>query len=717
MTKLLIVESPGKIKKLKSILGSGWDVKASVGHIRQLSNEGEDSLGFAMQGDRIACKYIPRDSRAKETIARLKQAASNASEVYLASDPDREGETIAWHIAQVLRLKQPQRVVYQEITARAVQDAIASPRPLNQDLVNAGRCRDCLDKLVGYKGSPLIWRLNNGAKSVGRVQSATLHMICERERTIQSFTPTDYWSVFVEYEEGFKAFYSGSSQAKTENNETIDDTGLKEKSQESTRVLTEAEADNLVAIAQANPHKVVDINGKLTRKKPPAPFTTSALQQVAGSRLKFSPDRTMQVAQKLYEAGLITYMRTDSVQLSPEFCKAAREWLQKNDTANVPKKVSRQKQSKSAQEGHEAIRPTDLSLSSTELKQKLSDDEFKLYFLIWMRAIASQCNAAKIRKTVILTESGGIHWKATGQVVEFEGYAKYWKDLNRDKTLPTVQRDQGLTLKNANHEKKQTKPPTRYTEPKLVQVMEKKGVGRPSTYAPTIKTLKTREYVSLNKGKLIPTDRGMQVDQFMGQVLPELIESEFTAQMETTLDAIAHHQTEWQRYLIQWNQDYFQPALSKAVKGLPEQTYTGPSQTLEKSRTKCPKCGERMSKVPTKKIKKKYFLKCEEGCKADDGRDFVMFWSTGARKWAPPTSKTNETGNITTSQHQCPICGKHLEQYNYVKDGQKKALLRCSDIQARGNRKHDGVVYFQSQNKWWSPKFGELKDTEGDRPS
>ena len=251
--------------------------------------------------------------------------------------------------------------------------------------------------------------------------------------------PQDYWSVFVEYAEGFKAFYNGSRDTQDQDDEAIDDTGLKEQTQESTKVLSQAEADRLVAVAQSHPHAVISVEGKLTSKKPPAPFTTSALQQVAGSRIKFSPEKTMQVAQKLYEAGLITYMRTDSVQLSPEFCQAARQWLQAKDPENVPEKVAKQRNKKDAQEAHEAIRPTDLSLSSAELKEKLSEDEFKLYFLIWMRAIASQCKPAKIRKTIILSQSGEVQWKAKGQVVEFEGYAKYWKDLSGDNELPLVQ--------------------------------------------------------------------------------------------------------------------------------------------------------------------------------------------------------------------------------------------------------------------------------------
>jgi DNA topoisomerase I len=650
MVKLLIVESPGKIKKLKSILGTDWDVKASVGHIRQLSNEGESSLGFTIAQDHLDCHYIPRDERARKTIAGLKAAAKQASEVVLASDPDREGETIAWHIAQVLHLKQPKRVIYQEITETAVRAAIANPRRLDMHLVEAGRCRDCLDKLVGYKGSPLVWRLNNGAKSVGRVQSATLHLVCQREREILAFVPQDYWSVFVEYEEGFRAFFycnlEVSSQAQTseeQDESSMDDSGRKETVTESTRVLSVEEADRLVAIAQSNPHQVLSIEGKVSPKKAPPPFTTSSLQQAAGSRLKFSPEQTMQIAQKLYEAGLITYMRTDSVQLSPEFCADARRWLEAHDADNVPKQVARQRSSKTAQEAHEAIRPTDIHKPSADLKQQLSEVEFKLYVLIWMRAIASQCKPAEIRKTKVITQSGSVQWQAKGQVVEFAGYSKYWKDINADSQLPNLTVEQALTLSNAGHEAKQTQPPPRYTEPKLVQLMERRGIGRPSTYAPTIATLKQRSYVQLLKGKVQPTELGLQVDEFLGKTLPELLESEFTAQMEASLDAIAAGRQEWQEYLIQWNQSYFEPALSKAMQGLPKQARSFTfSRPLEKSRTKCPGCQQPMVKVPTKKLKKGHFLKCEKGCKAGDGRDLVMFWSDRGKQWQLPQAKPVE---------------------------------------------------------------------------
>ncbi len=707
---LLIVESAGKIKKLKSILGADWDVKASAGHIRQLANDGTDALGFDFEADRIQCRYVPKDERAKQTIAQLKSAAHSAKEVILASDADREGETIAWHLAQVLGLKQPKRVVYQEITEAAVKAAIARPRPLDMNLVEAGRCRDVLDKLVGYRGSPLVWRLNNGAKSVGRVQSAALHLVCQREHEILAFTPQDYWSVFVDYGEGFRAFYHGGVEKDPAELEAVDDAGVTEKVSESTRVLSLEQAEGLVAIAQNHPHAVTQIEGKQTSKKPPAPFTTSALQQAAGSRLKFSPERTMEVAQKLYEAGLITYMRTDSVQLSPEFCTAARQWLETHDKDNVPQQVAKQRSAKNAQEAHEAIRPTDIFKASATLKSQLPDDEFKLYVLIWMRAIASQSKPALLRKTKVLTQSGNVQWQARGQVLEFAGYTKYWKDLSADAVLPMLNQGQSLSLENAAHEQKQTQPPPRYTEPKLVQLMERRGIGRPATYAPTISTLKQRGYVALLKDKLQPTTLGLEVDAFLKTALPDLIEADFTAQMERELDAIALGQQEWQRYLTSWNRTYFEPALKQAQTQLPVASAIAyPKRELEKSRTKCPQCSQSLFKVPTKKLKKGYFLKCEqESCKAEDGADLVLFWSDQEKNWQAPRTKALQQPSAKVTDFPCPVCKKPLEEYHYSKDGQPKKMLRCADPKAKTDKKHKDVAFFWSQDRWWSPKLGEL---------
>ncbi|MEM9928040.1 MAG: type I DNA topoisomerase [Cyanobacteria bacterium P01_D01_bin.50] len=704
---------------MSKILGSEWIVRASCGHIRELSNEGEDSLGFIMDGSKVRCRYIPRSQQAKETISKLKAAVKQVSEVVLATDPDREGETIAWHLKEALGLREPKRVVYTEITEAAVGAAVAKPRRLDSNLVGAGLCRDCLDKLVGYKGSPLVWALNNGAKSVGRVQSATLHLICQREREILTFVPQDYWSVWVDYVEGFRAFYKGMvnsppETAQQDDRENDDTVYKKSEKTESTRVLSEAEADRLVSEARNHPHKVIKYEGKITKRQPPPPFITSTLQQAAGSRLKFAPEKTMQVAQKLYEAGLITYMRTDSVMLSPEFCASVRKWLEQNDPDNLPQKTARHRSNKTAQEAHEAIRPTNIFRPSVELRVELSADEFNLYVMIWKRAVASQCRPAELRKTLVITQSGEILWQARGQVVEFLGYAKYWSNLSKDTILPNLQQGQILTLENAGHEKKKTQPPPRYSEPKLVQLMERKGIGRPSTYSPTIATLKKRGYVQLTKSNLQPTGLGLEVDDFLQKALPDLLKTEFTAKMEDALDSIASGKQPWEKYLTNWNQDYFAPALAKA-KIVPvvgssngNKNYPTAERKYDISRTRCPQCNNHLAKIKSNKVKKKYFLKCVSGCE-----NVVLFWSDYSKSWRSPRSSGDKTREkqkppAKLTKYPCPVCKKPLEEYAYVKDGQNKTMLRCSDPNSRKDKKHKEAVYFNTAKGWWSPKFGNL---------
>ncbi|WP_413198997.1 type I DNA topoisomerase [Nostoc piscinale] len=713
--RLLVVESPGKVKKLSQILGSDWIVRASCGHIRELSDTGEDSLGFVIDDGSVKCNYVPRDQRSKETIQQLKAVSKQVDEVVLATDPDREGETIAWHLKEVLGLREPKRVIYSEITASAVRSAIANPRKLDSNLVGAGLCRDCLDKLVGYKGSPLVWALNNGAKSVGRVQSATLHLICQREREIVTFVPQDYWSVWVDYAEGFRAFYKGTtnslSDAPEPETETHDDAaGNNTQAPESKRVLSEAEAICLVEEARQHPHQVVHVEGKTVYRQPPPPFITSTLQQAAGSKLKLAPDKTMILAQKLYEAGLITYMRTDSVILSPEFCAAARKWLEEHDPQNVPQQLAKHRSAKTAQEAHEAIRPTDVFRPSVQLRQELPPEEFDLYVMIWKRAIASQCKSAQLRKTQIITQSNSVLWQARGQVIEFYGYARYWNNLSKDSVLPLVQQGQGLTLENANFEKKQTQPPPRYSEPKLVQLMERKGIGRPSTFAPTVATLKKRGYVQLTKGNLQPTTLGLEVDDFLQKALPDLLEAEFTAKMESALDAIAEGKQGWQQYLTTWNKSYFIPALAKAktVAVSPSNTKNSVAERkYDASKTRCPECNNFLAKIPSNKVKKKYFLKCTSGC-----ANIVLFWSDFSKSWQPPrTQETKPENHSQTpaklSSYPCPVCKKPLEEYSYTKDGQNKIMLRCSAA-SRQDKKHKDVAFFSTAKGWWSPKFGEL---------
>jgi len=633
MVKLLLIESPGKLKKLSQILGSGWIVKASLGHIRELANDGEDSLGFELDGECIYCRYQLRSSRTQAILKELRQAVKQATEVYIATDPDREGETIGWHLQQELRLKQPYRVTYTEITPDAVRAAIARPKTLDLNLIAAGRARDCLDKLVGYKGSKhLVWALNNGAKSMGRVQSSTLHLLCQREQEIRDFVPQDYWSIWVIYSEGFKAFYRSSLNPTTaEKADTPDDAKTEpEPYVESDRVTSAQEQERLVAIAKTYPHKSVQVEQKTTHQSPPPAFTTSSLQQSAGVKLRFSPELTMKVAQSLYEKGYITYMRTDSVALSELFCRTVRQYLEQHDPDNVPDQVARHRSQKNSQEAHEAIRPTQVQQLAESLSNQLSADEVRLYELIWNRAVASQCRPAQLAKTCIVTQSGSAFWEARGQVLIFPGYTVYWNNISSDHQLPAIKSGQNLTLQEVGAEQKQTQPPPRYSEPKLVQWMEKKGIGRPSTYSPTIKTLKEREYVQLFKSKLQPTPLGLELDAFLEKVLPDLITAEFTAKMEQDLDAIATGKLNWERYLIDWNREYFAPALKQAIAKLPQFQSSSPVRSIPKLKThevtkiKCPQCGKFMVKVPSKspKVKAGHFLSCDSH---QNGCGVVMF--------------------------------------------------------------------------------------------
>lgn len=737
--KLFLIESAGKIKKLKSILGSEWNIKATMGHIVELAHDGEDSLGFTVDAEhnRIDCRYVPRGTRGKQVLKELREAVRSASTVILATDPDREGETIAWHLAQQLKIKQPQRVTYTEITEKAVRSALARPRPIDYNLVAAGRCRDTLDKLVGFKGSPLLWKLNNGAKSMGRVQSATLHILCQREREIKAFVPQDYWSVFVDYAEGFRAFYAGtqalSDSTNVDSSATDDAADPKDKQAESVRVLSQQQADSLLAIAQSHPHHVVSIDSTATTRKPPAPFTTSSMQQAAGTRLKYNAEQTMKIAQSLYEQGYITYMRTDSVQLSESYCVDARDYLQKHDPQNVPAKVAQQKSKAGAQEAHEAIRPTEVNSTPLVLASKLKDEDLQLYQLIWNRALASQCQNARLQKTRIITQSGAAYWQARGQVVTFPGYTRYWNDLSTDSQLPILHQQQTLTVKLAAAQKKQTVPPPRYSEPKLVQIMENEGIGRPSTYAPTVKVLREREYVGFLKGNLQPTQLGMEVDEFLSKVLPDLIQPEFTAQMEQELDAIAEGKRNWEHYLVDWNQTYFTPALETAYRSIgvdSSSTKGSNTSTSETTEYPCPVCGKPLEVYGyTKNGEAKQMLRCSDAAaRRQVNHQKVAYFVASGGFWSPtygeisqqsnapksiiPVSKKFETKEPTssaaTTNYYCPVCIKPLEVYEYTKDGEYKKMLRCSDPKARQQHNHKGVAFFASKGTFWSPKFGEV---------
>ena len=706
--KLLIIEAPGKLKKLRAILGSEYEVRASGGHIRELASDDAESLGFEFVNDRVNCRWTARDAKAKSTISDLRSAVKQASAVILATDEDREGETIAWHLAQALNLETPQRITYREITESAVRSAIANPRRIDQDLVNAGICRSVLDKLVGYRGSPLVWKLNAGAKSVGRVQSAALHLVVEREQKIVDFKAQDYWNVFVDYGEGFRAYYTRlRANAEVEQNDDAAEDRDRQES-ESDRITSRVEADRLVAIAQSYPHRVRSIEGKTVTRTPPAPFTTSTLQQASGAKLKLSPERTMELAQKLYEQGHITYHRTDATFLSPEFCELVRQWLTVHDAENLPQKTTQHRSGKNAQEAHEAIRPTYIDHSPAALQAELDADAFAVYLLIWQRTIASLCAPARIRQTRIVTQSGEALWLAKGQIVEFEGFAKYWRFLGSDAELPALSQNQALQLQTAAHEQKRTQPPPRYSEAQLVQIMERRGIGRPSTYAPTIQTLKTRQYIGVVKSKVQPTELGMQVDRFLRQALPKLVNVEFTAEMEANLDRIATGTLNWEAWLTDWNRTDFAPAIAQAEQILPSHAHAvtpRPSSEIQ-----CSICQQQMVQVPSKKVSKGYFLKCES-CS-----DSVLFWSDRTNAWEPPKPKSEPALSAELTEFSCPVCKKPLEIYGYQKEGQSKKMLRCSDAKARSQKNHAQAVYFQSEAGYWSPTFGNLQEGQSSKP-
>ena len=725
MGNLLIIESGGKKETLRKILGVGWEIQASGGHVTQLAKDGPENLGFVIKGQTIDCHYELNGERGKSSVERIKTAVRRATRVYLATDPDREGEAISWHLAQTLGLKDPQRISFTEITQEAVQKALANPGKIDENKVHAQQGRQCLDRLVGFKLSPLLQRTIQ-ARSAGRVQSAALHILCEREREIQEFKPQTYWNVWVDYlesepsEQTWRAYFKQGTQEHAAGEEEPDDTTevKPDPTSESTRVLSEEEAERLVRLARSQSHQVVRVEGKITPKSPPPPLITSSLQQVAGAKLGYKPERTMEIAEKLYQGvdigdgpkGLITYMRTDSVSLAAEFVEATRTWLEQHDPKNLPpRKGTAHRNKASAQGAHEAIRPSDVNLTPKQLKPHLTEEQHAVYSLIWRRAVASLVAPARLRKTRVLTQSGDLTWEARGMAIEFAGYTRYWDDLAQELSLPTVHQGQDLALKNAAWEKKQTQPPPRYTEPKLVQQMDRRGIGRPSTYAVAGKTLLERGYVSLKGKVLIPTKLGIQVDRLLSEYFPGLVDSKFTAQMETTLDRIAEGKEAWERWLINWNETYLGPALSRAkqqVVALPRKSHSS-EVPLELSRVRCPDCTKPMAKIPSQKMKKKYFLKCEP-C------DLVLFWSDFKREWQKPRAKTEDSSAFVLkplkTQYPCPVCKKvMLEEYHYVNtEGQKKTMLRCSDPEKRKNTKHKSVAFFQSKGVWWSKEYGQL---------
>ncbi|MBI5456933.1 type I DNA topoisomerase [Candidatus Kaiserbacteria bacterium] len=546
--KLVIVESPAKAKTIEKYLGKGYTVKASVGHIRDLPKSNKDAVdvegGFVPRYAIVAAK--------QHVIDGLHEAAERADEVILATDPDREGEAIAWHLAETIGLKKPKRIVFHEITENAVQEALAHPRAIDQNLRKAQEARRVLDRLFGYDLSGLVWKKVRYGLSAGRVQSPALRIVMEREREIRAFVPEKFWVLSADVETDPIREASSSNGAGKKERFTVICAEEPRDEKEAKRIFTEAESKKW---------HVVDVEETEQKRAPRPPFTTSTLQQVASTRLGFSPSRTMRTAQKLYEAGFITYMRTDSPNLAKEAVSQIAHVVESEFGKDFVEVRVYKSKSKSAQEAHEAVRPT----SAHKVSAGTTDDQKKLYELIRARTLASQMTDAKVLRTKILANVEGNtvpDFAANGSRVLFEGWLKADPDARgEDVELPKVAKDDPLKLIKANTEEKETQPPPRYSEAGLVKELEKRGIGRPSTYASIISTLEARGYVEKQGRTLIPTHTGDVVSSFIEDHFTDYISDTFTAEMENELDEIAEGTREYEKTL----KDFYTP-FKKAVK-------------------------------------------------------------------------------------------------------------------------------------------------------
>lgn len=555
--KLVIVESPAKAKTINKYLGNDYEVLASFGHIRDLPSKD----GSVRPDDDFAMSW-EIDSASKKRMADISKSVKEADELILATDPDREGEAISWHVLDVLKDKKlikdkpVKRVVFNAITKGAVTEAMKHPRDIDVPLVDAYLARRALDYLVGFTLSPILWRKLPGSRSAGRVQSVALRLVCDRETEIERFKPQEYWSVLTSLIEKQKPFQARLYAVDGKKTDKLD-------------IATGEDAEALKKAIETGKFRVASVEKKPTKRNPYAPFTTSTLQQDASSRLGLSPGRTMQIAQRLYEDGRITYMRTDGVQIAPEGIEEARKTIASEfgDQFLPEKPRIYQTKAKNAQEAHEAIRPTDMSVNPDKLK--IDADQLKLYGLIWRRTLASQMRAAEIERTTadISVETPGreITLRAVGSVVTFPGFLKlYGIEANEDKKddddesreLPPLNEGDTPNLKKCDIEQHFTQPPARFTEASLIKKMEELGIGRPSTYAATISVLRDRDYVRLEKRALIPEDRGRLVTAFLESFFTRYVEFGFTAGLEQQLDQVSAGEIAYKDVLRQFWEDF-----------------------------------------------------------------------------------------------------------------------------------------------------------------
>lgn len=543
---LVIVESPSKAKTIGKFLGSRYKVVASSGHLRDLPRS---KLGINIEND-FEPEYISIRGRGS-LIKELKKEAKKADRIYLATDPDREGEAISWHLQFLLGIdnKEPCRIVFNEITKKAIKEAVRNPRPVDIKLVDAQQARRVLDRLVGYSISPLLWRKIRRGLSAGRVQSAALSMICDRESAIKAFVPEEYWTVTALFrkKEAFSAKLHQYMGKKI--------------------VLSKKEdADRVLSAIKGNVFTVKSVEEKERQRKPYAPFTTSSLQQEASAKLNFTAKKTMQIAQQLYEgimikgdgtAGLVTYIRTDSVRISQEAKEAAKTYINERFGTGYHSDNFFSNKKKEVQDAHEAIRPSSIELDPEQIKDSLNRDQYNLYRLIWSRFVASQMKPAVYSGVSADIENSGYMFRATGSKLKFDGFLKVYSPGKEDeKMLPYLEKGETLDAEDILADQNFTQPPARFTEASLVKELEERNIGRPSTYAPIIGTLTERKYIIREKKMLVPTDLGELVNQMMNEYFKNIVDLNFTAEMEDRLDDVEIRDTDWKEIIREFYADF-----------------------------------------------------------------------------------------------------------------------------------------------------------------
>ncbi len=567
--QLIIVESPTKSKTISRFLGKDYKVVASYGHVRDLP---KTELGVDVDKNFEPKYIIP--TKAKKTVSLLKKESKAADETILATDQDREGESIAWHLQEALKLKDPKRIVFHEITKTAIEHALKNPGHIDMKLVDAQQARRVLDRIVGYKLSPFLWKKVSKGLSAGRVQSVAVRLVVEKEREIKAFVPEEYWEIEAIFNKDSKQF---SAFLNKENGKPVEKLEIKNKKR----------ADKILKDLESAEYKIEKIEIKETKKNPLAPFTTSTLQQAAWQKFHFPAKMTMSLAQKLYEEGHITYHRTDSLNLSEMSLAAAQTFITESfgNNYSLQKKY---KAGKGAQEAHEAIRPTYAERTPESIKDQLDGARIKLYTLIWQRFIASQMAPAQFDSTSIEITANKYGFGATGQILKFDGFLKVYPVKFTETEMPILKEAEILNLSEINPSQHFTEPPARFNEATLIKALEKHGIGRPSTYAPTLATIQERNYIAKDdQRRFIPTEMGFIVNDILVENFPQIVDIDFTAKLEKELDEIAEGKDTWQKTC----KDFYGPF----AKNLKEKYEDVPKENLDIKTDKiCPKCGKPM---------------------------------------------------------------------------------------------------------------------------